>query len=172
MWTFVAFAALGFLIGNLAGLSATSVTTSLLGLLFAFGGGSAIAFLRDTQSEDRKRASQAILALSISCVTGIYAGIYTSEQQLLTRDKKVAASRLTSSDRKYLRASATAAAIQIDQRHSSGLATPQAFEALIALSGDLDQKTKSIKEQLSRDHDVEQAYQNLLAVFTGEVGAP
>ena len=41
MWHFMAFATLGFLIGQLAGMTASSVTSTLLGLLFAFGGGTA-----------------------------------------------------------------------------------------------------------------------------------
>jgi len=41
MWYFMAFATLGFLIGQLAGMTASSVTSTLLGLLFAFGGGTA-----------------------------------------------------------------------------------------------------------------------------------
>ena len=41
----IAFAALGFLIGNLVGLTGGPISASTIALLFAFGGGSAVGFL-------------------------------------------------------------------------------------------------------------------------------
>jgi hypothetical protein len=89
MWLIVAFAALGLLIGNLVGLTAQSVVSSLLGLLFAFVGGSVLVFLEKLTPEIRKLAGQSILALSVSCLIGTYVGIVVSEWQLLSPKRTV-----------------------------------------------------------------------------------
>lgn len=70
MWIVIGFAALGFLIGNLVGLTAHSVVTSVLTLIFAFTGGSIIAFLGKLTLDDRRVAGQAICCLSLCCVLG------------------------------------------------------------------------------------------------------
>jgi hypothetical protein len=46
MWLASALLMLGFLIGNLVGLTSAKITHALLGLLVAFGGGSALDFVR------------------------------------------------------------------------------------------------------------------------------
>ncbi len=84
MWIVIGFAALGFLIGNLVGLTAHSVVTSVLTLMFAFAGSSIIAFLGKISPDDRRVAGQAICGLSLCCVLGTYAGIATSEWRLLS----------------------------------------------------------------------------------------
>src|SRR5688500_11854820 len=84
MWLIVAFSMLGLLVGNLVGLSATSVVTPLLGLLFAFAGSSVIAFLHKLTQQDRKVASYAMTALSVACLVGIYSGVLVNEYRLLT----------------------------------------------------------------------------------------
>lgn len=88
MWLIVAFAALGLLIGNLVGLSDTPVVSPLLGLVFAFAGGSVIAFLHKLTESDRKAASQALLALSVSCLIGVYGGVTVNEYRLLTPEDR------------------------------------------------------------------------------------
>lgn len=84
MWLVLAFLALGLLIGNLVGLSATAVVASLVALLFAFGGGSIIAFLHKLSGADRTAASQAVLAFSLACLVGVYAGLRVSEYRMLS----------------------------------------------------------------------------------------
>jgi hypothetical protein len=84
MWLVLAFSALGLLIGNLVGLSTTPIVASLLGLLFAFAGGSVIAFLHKLTPPDRTAAGQALLALSVGSLIGLYAGIAVSEYRLLS----------------------------------------------------------------------------------------
>lgn len=113
MWLVAGFLALGFLIGNLVGMSATSAVTALLGLLFAFAGGSILAFLEKFSSVNLRVASQALLALSLACTIGLYTGIYVSEHQLLSPPERFSARADTAGrsafresveSRKYLRA--------------------------------------------------------------------
>jgi hypothetical protein len=84
MWIVIGLGALGFLIGNLVGLTAHSVVTAVLSLIFAFAGGSIIAFLGKVAPDDRKLAGQAICALSFACVVGLYGGITVSEWHVLS----------------------------------------------------------------------------------------
>jgi hypothetical protein len=84
MWVVIAFAALGLVVGNLVGLTATPVVASLLGLLFAFAGGSILTFFHKYTPEDRTAAAQGLLALAVGCLLGVYAGIFVSERRLLS----------------------------------------------------------------------------------------
>jgi hypothetical protein len=84
MWIVIGLAALGFLIGNLVGLTAHSVVTALLSLIFAFTGGSVIALLGKVSPDDRRLAGQAICALSLTCLLGVYSGIAVSEWRVLS----------------------------------------------------------------------------------------
>lgn len=132
MWTLLAFLFLGFLVGNLAGITAESVTSSLLALLFAFGGGSAIAFVHKLDSAKRKLASQAVVVLSIGCLVGTYLGIYVTERQLLTPTSYRTTPEKSSIElRKVLRAGLVSQASMIDQLHKSGtLSAEKAYETL------------------------------------------
>ena len=84
MWIVLGFLGLGFLIGNIVGMTAESVVTSLLGLLFAFAGGSVLSLMHKLDVADRKLTGQAILSLSLSCLLGLYTGIVVSERRLLS----------------------------------------------------------------------------------------
>jgi hypothetical protein len=98
MWIVIGLGALGFLIGNLVGLTAHSVVTAVLSLVFAFAGGSVIALLGKVATHDRTLAGQAICALSLTCVIGVYAGIATSEWHILSpKDLRTIASPSASS---------------------------------------------------------------------------
>lgn len=115
--TTAAFVTLGFLIGNLMGLSAESTLTTVLPLLLTFGGGSAVAFLHKLKPDERKRASAAVVALSVSCLAGAYAGILAAEYQILTpRSDAIGAARVTVEDRKYFRSVDVDDVTRIDQR--------------------------------------------------------
>ena len=81
---FLAFVSLGFLVGSLIGMSAESTVTVVLPLLFAFGGGSAVAFLHKLSDRDARRAAMAVVALSLSCLVGVLGGVVVTERQLLT----------------------------------------------------------------------------------------
>lgn len=84
MWIVIGLAALGFLIGNLVGLTAHSVVTAVLSLVFAFAGGSVIGLLGKVADADRKLAGQGICALSLTCLIGVYSGIAISEWRVLS----------------------------------------------------------------------------------------
>ena len=131
----LAFLMLGFLIGNLVGLTAESVVSVLVPLLFAFGGGSAIGFLHKLDSTARQAASKSILALAVACLIGTYVGILVSEHQLLTPESRRATRAGASiSESKYLRSYVISKADQIDQLKATGALTPEkAYEALYSL---------------------------------------
>lgn len=129
----IAFVSLGFLIGNLAGLTSASITVPLLSALFAFGGGSAVAWLQKIDTESRHLASVIIFSLSLSCLIGVYSGIYVSEHQLLTPEK-VRQERWaddSSLTYLYLRSVDIALAHKIDQMYTSKRITAeQAYEQI------------------------------------------
>lgn len=130
----IAFTTLGFLIGNLMGLSAESTLSTVLPLLFAFGGGSAVAFLHKLEQCERRNASIAITALSLSCLIGVYSGIYITEHQIIS-PSEVKQARLSSIEsRKYLRSININSVEQIDTKlKTGGLSTKQAYEDLYNL---------------------------------------
>jgi demethoxyubiquinone hydroxylase (CLK1/Coq7/Cat5 family) len=79
----IAFAALGFLVGNLTGLSASPIANALVPALFALVGGSFIAFLSSVPEKDRGVAAWAIMSFSVSCLAGAYLGILVNANQVL-----------------------------------------------------------------------------------------
>ena len=130
----IAFFMLGFLIGNLVGMSAESVIATLMPLLFAFGGGSAIGFLHKVDEASRKVAFTAILTLSVGCLAGTYLGVAVSEYQLLSPTSVGVEERAAIVDSKYLRSYLISEADQIDQLYASDVLSPQrAYERLYAL---------------------------------------
>ncbi len=131
--TVFAFACLGFLIGNLLGLSAESALSVVLPLLFAFGGGF-IAFLHKLEPADRRLAAGAVAALALSCLLGAYVGIAASEYQLLTPGTDRAESRAAVAERKYLRTVDFDDVQTIDQRYKTNeLTADRAYEELYRL---------------------------------------
>lgn len=129
------FGTLGFLIGNLAGLTAESTVSALLSLLFAFAGGSAIGLLHKLDANAQKSAGLMVASLSIMCLTGVYSGIIVTEHQLLTpverRQYRVDDSIEES---KYLRSYLINEAAQIDQlRATNQISVEQAYESLYQL---------------------------------------
>lgn len=71
----VGFASLGLLVGSVAGLSTAELTTMLLGLLFAFMGGSVIALLQKLDDDARRAAGVALATFSIAATVGLYGGM-------------------------------------------------------------------------------------------------
>ena len=78
-----AFLMLGFLIGNLTGLSASPITSVLIPTLFAFLGGSILVFLEKIAPADRRVASWSIGTFSFGCLVGTYLGIAVSAHNWL-----------------------------------------------------------------------------------------
>jgi hypothetical protein len=140
MWIIFGFLALGLLIGNLIGLTAESVVISVLGLLFAFGGGSIIAFIGKLSPEDRQLAGKAILALSFACLVGVYSGIGISEWQILSPPEKAhlnastALPRASIADKKYLRSALIEPMDAIDTQLTMGdISSDEAYKRLFEL---------------------------------------
>jgi hypothetical protein len=130
----LAFVCLGFLIGNLVGLSAESALAVIVPLLFAFGGGSAVAFLHKLGPAERTRSAGAVVALSIGCLIGVYVGIVVSERQALSPSKRRLAREATTADLKYLRSADIEKVNEIDQRYKGGaLSAAEAYERLYSL---------------------------------------
>lgn len=81
LWT--SFFLFGFYVGTLCGLSASPITLTLMPLLFAFGGGSVVAFFSKMNDVQRKSAIVAIGAVSLGALIGTYSSIVVSSHELL-----------------------------------------------------------------------------------------
>jgi hypothetical protein len=149
MWLILAFVALGFLIGNLIGFSASSSVPAFLGLLFALLGGSLVALLKGLDDANRRVAGQAVLALSLACLSGVYCSVAVNERQLLTpKELRFHAAALGSSSApatssqppnpprgKYLAAGIASQARMIDwQRRTGKLSLADAYNELLSIS--------------------------------------
>jgi len=132
MWVIIGLFLLGLLVGNLVGLTAQSVVTPLLGLLFAFIGGSVIAMVGKLPPADRRLAGQCIIALSLGCLIGTYGGIVVSDYQLLSPKRDhVSAMRMTVADRKYLRSQVIEPSAAIQLQYAQGrISAEEAFRKL------------------------------------------
>jgi hypothetical protein len=132
MWLILAFAALGFLIGNLIGFSASSTVPSFLGLLFTLLGGSLIALLNKLDEPNRKMAGQVVFALALACLVGVYSSVVINERQLLTPKERRFLSNSAELRSKYLAAEAVSDAARIDwMRRSGKLTLEQAYDQLL-----------------------------------------
>jgi hypothetical protein len=137
---FAAFVCFGIFIGTLIGLTADSVVSGFLPILFAFGGGSIIALMGTLQGDDRRTAFIAVGALSIGGLLGVYSSVYIAEYQILTPSEyrfRLSPPADTSVDiaaRRYLREIVVPEIDLIDQQVRSGLREKaQAYDDLIAI---------------------------------------
>ena len=137
MWLISGLLVLGLLIGNLVGMTAQSVVTALLGLLFAFVGGSLIALMGKLASSDRQLAGKCILSLSLGCLLGTYTGIFVSENQLLS-NSDTPSSRHAIAEKKYLRSEVLDHAQAVQSRYAQGaISTEEAYKALLSILHDV-----------------------------------
>jgi hypothetical protein len=148
MWIVVCFASLGFLIGNLVALTSESAVTPILSLLFAFVGGSVLAFLHKLNENDRGVAGKSVLSLSACCVLGVYVGIWVNQHRLLSPPSRVMAAtapqdqkqpsvavREDRRDDYYLRSSRTNELDLVDRRKQQRLvSTDEAYEQVYELA--------------------------------------
>lgn len=123
-WFAAAFIFLGFLVGQIVGMTSASVTTSIIGLLFTFAGGTAVGMLHKLTPEQRRLAAMAVTLLSIFCTVGIYTGILVKEHDLLSPKRPPAAERPQRSEG-YLRNEHVTAYRKIDQQYRTGLITAE-----------------------------------------------
>lgn len=129
-----AFTMLGFLTGNLIGLTRESVVNGFLPLLFAFGGGSIVAFLGKIDEDIRPLAAWSLGYVCLSCIGGIYFALLVVEHQWLTPSVTRIADQqgISSIDaRKLLRSDALEKAVVIDQQVRNGqLSYEEAYDEL------------------------------------------
>lgn len=73
----LAFASMGFLVGNIAGLTSAPITQPLLAAVLSFGGGSIIAFQTKLGKERLlPGALDAVAAFSLATLVGMYGALY------------------------------------------------------------------------------------------------
>jgi len=86
-----AFSALGLLIGSLAGLTVSPVVVTLIAALFAFVGGSAVAFIGKLDRDQLRLASVAVLCLSTFMLIGLVGGsiVKTNALFVLNADERI-----------------------------------------------------------------------------------
>ncbi len=148
MWLFLGFCSLGFLIGHLVGFSASEISSSVAGLLFAFGGGSAIAFVQKLDAGQQKNVHKAIGSLAVSCLIGVYASIAISEYRLLSPPSedvsgRDAAAGTSIKDNKYLFSNLVGKAHGIDATYQSGrLSLEDAYDQMYETIGSLGDSDK------------------------------
>ncbi len=118
-----AFISFGFLLGNLIGLTAESIVKSLIPLLFAFVGGSAITFIGKLKEVEQFKASVAMGCFSLSCLLGVYTSLLIVENQLFTPISVIQSDKdgfTSMEERKLLRSTIFNTSSSIDQRVRSG----------------------------------------------------
>jgi hypothetical protein len=114
-WLYLAFAAVGLVAGVLSGLSASSVVSALLGLVFAFFGGSVITVLHKLTAAQQQVAAKCLFCLCLLCLAGVLGGIAISEWQLLSPSGiRHGGERKTVEQRKYLKETLATDAATID----------------------------------------------------------
>jgi hypothetical protein len=131
MWLILGFVALGLLVGNLVGMTSESAVTPTLSLLFSAAGGSIVVLLHKVPETERKILGKLLLALSISCLFGIFDGIVVTEHRLLSPRSATRAQ----SDTKYLRSMTSKEIDAIDIEYKSrAISAGEAYSRLYALA--------------------------------------
>ena len=100
VWIFVVFgfASLGLLIGSIAGLSSADLTITLFGLLFAFAGGSIIAFMGKIPKSSIGLASIALTSFCLAAIISLYVGLFIKvNETLFVRNEQITSSNPESS---------------------------------------------------------------------------
>lgn len=118
-WQFIGLLTLGFLIGNLIGLSANNHMETIMASLFAISGGVTILSIKNEDLTIVNLKLRALFFIALGCLIGVYFGIYLSESKSLTPDKTIVAGKETEEkiiDRKYLRSQTMTFVELIDQQ--------------------------------------------------------
>lgn len=74
---------MGLLVGSIAGLSSAELTLPLFGFLFAFAGGSVMAFMGKIPKPTLSLAGIALASFSLAAVIALYAGLYIKVNEVL-----------------------------------------------------------------------------------------
>jgi len=86
-WFVLGMLGLGLLIGFMAGLSVSPVVNTLLGLVFAFAGGSVIVLVKGRDDYELKLIGKSVTAISIAMIVGVITGIAFRANDLLNLNK-------------------------------------------------------------------------------------
>jgi len=92
-WTLLGCASLGLIIGIMTGMSVSPIVSVVVGLIFAFAGGSVIIMIKGRNAEDRIIIGQSIFALSLAALIGVALGVKVREGDWLQTMPQVAAYR-------------------------------------------------------------------------------
>src|SRR5437764_10448594 len=95
-----AFLALGFLVGNLTGLSDSPIATLVVPTLFTFLGRSILVFFAKVPQSDRPVISRSLAFFCLACLVGTYLGIMINTHGWLGPKSGIS----SSSGGRYLRA--------------------------------------------------------------------
>jgi mannitol-specific phosphotransferase system IIBC component len=83
MFVVLGFTSLGLLVGSIAGLSSADLTLTLFGLVFAFAGGSVIAFMGKMPKPSIVLASIALASFCLAAVMALYVGLFMKVNEIL-----------------------------------------------------------------------------------------
>jgi len=75
-WFILGQAAFGLLIGVFVGLSVSPVVATVIGLLFAFVGGSVLALVKGKTTEELSLIGKSIVSISVTMIVGAFIGIF------------------------------------------------------------------------------------------------
>lgn len=84
----IGFSSLGLLIGSIAGLSSAELTLPLFGFLFAFAGGSVIAFMGKIPKSILGLSGIALASFCMAAVIALYAGLFIKVNEILFLNPK------------------------------------------------------------------------------------
>jgi thiol:disulfide interchange protein len=104
MIIFLGFLMLGLTTGFLTGMSSSPLAISMIALLFAFAGGSAVTLLTKLSRPQTELVGALLLALSVGTLIGCCAGVVVNENRLLTFRSLMARGTQTEHQESYLKA--------------------------------------------------------------------
>ena len=122
------YAALGLLVGILAGLSSSEIAAALMAAVFTFAGGAATLLLKE-EHITQKRLGTILLSFAPLCLAGLFTGIVIKENRLLTnvgRVERLAALKLVEPGEPYLKGVSMNKLHAINTRFRNGDLTAQA----------------------------------------------
>ena len=142
MWIAIGFGAMGLLLGNLLGMTSEPVVKYVIGILFTFVGGTVFAFLQRLTEKDRAVAGQAVFALSLGCLIGVYSGVWVNQHRSLSPTTAAGAQPVATPEF-YLRNANLDQANEIDREKQAGvLNSEQAYEKMYRLMQNSQEQRK------------------------------
>lgn len=130
-WLIFGFACFGLVVGLISGVTSAEVTVSLLGFLFAFIGGSILAFFQKIKIEDREEIGKLLTAFSVAFIFSLCIGIYIKVNKGLTVVDIIGQTN-SEKQKDYLRSNNVEYFNHIDNEYRNDrLSLEQAYDSLI-----------------------------------------